>query len=316
MQKKVAILGAAGAIGKGATPELLKQGLTVRVVGRSREKLARAFAGRSVEIQTADLTTIEGCRVALADVDTAVYAIGLPYTKKDFAQYSPMMHVCLEAARQVGLKKLILITNVYPYGLPQFETVTEDHPRIPCSVKGEYRKQQEDIALASHGKNGLSVLSLRLPDFYGFDAENSLAWQIFSAAAKRKTANVFAPVETPHQFFYTPDIGAVIIGLIDRPELFGVSYNVASDETISVHEFAQKVYAELGMDKPKYMAVGKTMLTLLGLFSPLLRELKEMAYLQEKPVILDGSRLRNALPALRFTSYHDGITATVARLRR
>lgn len=310
------ILGAAGTIGKSGLPELLKRGYSVRVVGRDRTKLEMAFGDKPVEIVAADLTTTEGCKTALQGFDSAIYSIGLPYSKKAFAQYPPMMTACLEAARSVGLKKFILISNVYPYGRPQSERVSENHPRIPCSVKGEYRKQQEDIALAAHGKNGLSVLSLRLPDFYGIDAENSLAWLIFSAAASGKKANLLAPVETPHQFFYTPDIGPVLGELLNRQDLFGTAYNVAGEEVISTLEFARRVYAAFGMNQPKYSAAGRGLLTILGLVSPLLRELKEMAYLQETPVILDGRKLRQALSQLSFTSYDDGIRQTVSKLRR
>ncbi len=316
MSQSVAILGAAGTIGKSALPELLKRGHSIRVVGRDRSKLERAFAGKPVEIVAADLATSEGCKTALQGVESAIYSIGLPYAKTAFAQYPPMMTACLDAARKVGVKKLILISNVYPYGRPQSERVAEDHPRIPCSVKGEYRRQQEDLALAAHGKDGLSVLSLRIPDFYGIDAENSLAWMIFSAAASGKKANLLAPVETPHQFFYTPDIGPVLGELLDRQDLFGTAYNVAGDEVISTLEFARRVYAAFGIEKPKYAAAGHGLLTILGLISPLLRELKEMVYLQETPVILDGSKLRRAIPQLNFTSYDDGIGQTVSRLRR
>ncbi len=316
MQEKIAILGAAGTIGKSALPDLLTRGYSIRVVGRDRSKLERAFGGKPVEIVAADLATTEGCKTALQGIESAIYSIGLPYSKKAFAQYPPMMTACLDAARSVGLKKLILISNVYSYGRPKSERVGEDHPRIPCSVKGEYRKQQEDIALAAHGKDGLSVLSLRLPDFYGIDAENSLAWIIFSAAVSGKKANLLAPVETPHQFFYTPDIGPVIGELLNRQDLFGTAYNVAGDEVISTLEFARRVYAAFGIEKPKYAAAGRGLLTILGLVSPLLRELKEMAYLQETPVILDGGKLRRALPQLNFTSYDEGIRQTVSRLRK
>ena len=315
MSQVIAILGAAGTIGKGATPELLKRGYTVRAVGRDRLKLERAFRGSAANIVTADVATMDGCIQALQGAESAIYAIGLPYFKTSFALYPPMMKTFLEAARQTGLEKMILVTNVYPYGRPQAARVREDHPRVPCSVKGEYRKQQEDIALAAHRQGELDVVTLRLPDFYSADAELSLAWLMFSAAAAGKKANLLGPVETPHQFFYTPDIGPVIAELLVRPDLFGTGYNVAGDETISIHEFARRVYLEFGMEKPKYFAAGRTVLSLMGLFSPPLRELKEMAYLQETPVILDGSTLRSAIPRLVYMSYDEGIKATVRNMQ-
>ena len=315
MQSKVVILGAAGAIGKATTLELIKRGIPVRVVGRDQTKLEKAFAPSGAEIKAADLATVDGCVAALTGCEAAIYSIGLPYFKTTFAQYPVMMRVCLDAARQTGLKKLILISNVYPYGRPWFTPVTEEHPRIPCSVKGEFRKQQEDIALAAHDPIALATLSLRLPDFYGYDAEKSLAWNIFSAAVKGKTANVLDPIDTPHQFFFTPDIGPIIADLLDRPEAFGASYNVAGAGSITIREFARRVYAEVGMAKPKVAAAGRKLLTVLGLFSPLMRELREMAYLLETPVILNDSKLRRVLPNMRITSYDDGIRATLDSLR-
>jgi nucleoside-diphosphate-sugar epimerase len=54
----------------------------------------------------------------------------------------------------------------------------------------------------------------------------------------------------------------------------------------------------------------------LGWFNPVLRELPEMLYLQETPVILDDSRLLALLPQTRKTSYDDGIRQTLEWMRR
>ena len=57
------------------------------------------------------------------------------------------------------------------------------------------------------------------------------------------------------------------------------------------------------------------MVKLLGLFSPLMRELSELSYLQSEPVILDDTKLHQVLPAVRKTSYDEGIRLTVEHLR-
>lgn len=65
---------------------------------------------------------------------------------------------------------------------------------------------------------------------------------------------------------------------------------------------------------PRARAAGRGMVRALGLFSPLLRELVEMMYLFETPVILDDAKLRAVLPDVRHTPYDEGIRATIAWL--
>ncbi len=69
--ERVAILGAAGAIGQSVAAALAARGVPIRVVGRSEDKLRRAFGARSAEIVPADLTTEAGCARALEGVSTA-----------------------------------------------------------------------------------------------------------------------------------------------------------------------------------------------------------------------------------------------------
>jgi uncharacterized protein YbjT (DUF2867 family) len=77
----VAIFGAAGAIGNAVGAELERRGVSFRVVGRSREKLERAFGKMAhAEIFPADLSGAPGAGAAASGVDTIFYCVGLPYT--------------------------------------------------------------------------------------------------------------------------------------------------------------------------------------------------------------------------------------------
>ena len=49
---------------------------------------------------------------------------------------------------------------------------------------------------------------------------------------------------------------------------------------------------------------------------PILRELREMAYLQSTPVILDDAKLRALLGEVKKTSYAEGIKAMVEAYRK
>ncbi len=308
---RVAIWGAAGAIGRAVSGELTRRGLAQRVVGRSAAKLD-AFAG--AEKTVADVADPEGCARAAEGVDAIVYSLGLPYTKRAFAAYPVMMRLATEAAARAGVRRMIHISNVYGYGRPRTSPVTETHPLEPASVKGRYRKEQEDVVLEAH-RGDLETLVLRLPDFYGPHADLSFGNELLKAAKKGGTANVLGDPDAPHQFVFTPDVGPIVCDLLatEGAGVYGTAYNHAGSGTISQRAFVEKAFRAAG-HAPRLRAAGAGMVTFLGLFMPLMRELREMMYLVEQPVILDDAKLRAVLPAAPHTSYDAGIAATLASL--
>jgi nucleoside-diphosphate-sugar epimerase len=57
------------------------------------------------------------------------------------------------------------------------------------------------------------------------------------------------------------------------------------------------------------------MLRMMGWFNPLMRELPEMLYLQETPVLLDDDKLRRKLGQVHKTGYDEGIRLTLEWMR-
>ncbi|MGE8488761.1 MAG: epimerase, partial [Paraburkholderia nemoris] len=170
--------------------------------------------------------------------------------------------------------------------------------------------EQEKLVLAAHGRasgsTSLSTLVLRLPDFYGHCIERSLINGIFEGAAHGKRAQVIGPVDVPHEFIYLPDIGPVVEKLTRTPEAYGRWWHLAGTGTITQREVARQAYALAGRE-PKLMVAGKTLLRVLGLFNPIMRELVEMNYLMTEPVVLDDSALTQLIGPIAKTSYKDGI---------
>ena len=78
--------------------------------------------------------------------------------------------------------------------------------------KGSIVRSRRTCVLEARKKGQIDGLIVRLPDFYGPGADNSLANPIFRAALAGKTANWIGPVNTPHEFVFVPDTGPVIVG--------------------------------------------------------------------------------------------------------
>jgi nucleoside-diphosphate-sugar epimerase len=311
--RRAAIFGAAGSIGQVLAPELDRRAIPFRVVGRSRARLQQAFGVLShAEIFEADLGDLRSAGAAAREIDTIFYCVGVPYTA--FQLHPALMRTTLEAAAAMHVERLVLVSNVYTYGVPRTSHVAETHPRVPGTRKGTWRREQEDLVLDAAKKGRLNGMVVRLPDFYGPFADNSMANPIFRAALAGKTANWVGPINGPHEFLFTPDAAPVLVDLALRPDCFGEAWNFSGAGEISAVDFITRVYRAVGR-QPKYRTVGRGLLKIMGWFNPVMRELIEMMYLQETPVILDDSKLLAKLPDVHKTPYDEGIRRTLDWMR-
>lgn len=276
-------------------------------IGRDIAKLREKF-GQRAAVRAADLSAVDQTAEALRGVEAALYTVGLPYPQ--FRLHPVLMRNALEAARRAGVSRMLVVSSVYSYGAPRTARVSEDHPREPESRKGLYRKLQEDAAIEADGQGGLRTAVLHLPDFYGPYASNSLAMMVVQWAARGQTVNWLGNLDAPHEFVYVPDAARVIAGLMVREEIFGRRWNLGGPGTITPREFIRQVHEALG--RPVRMrAAGRTVLQLMGLFNPFMRELVELYYLGVTPVVLDDSQLDQHLGGLVKTPYREGIRSMV-----
>ena len=305
---KTALIGAAGAIGNSIAAAARTEGTPYRVVGRDRAHLEKSFAKDSLaEVAVWNPDDPSSVRKACNGIDLLIYLVGVAYNH--FELHPVLMEKTLAGAIAEGVKRVLLIGTVYPYGLPRTPRVTEEHPREPHTSKGKMRKAQEDVLLKAHSEGKIKGVILRLPDFYGPGVERSFLHPLFEAAVTERTANLVGPIDVPHEFVYVPDAGLAALALAEKDEAYGRWWNFAGAGAITEREIIDQVSALSGR-KQKYRVAGKTTLRLLGLFNPFMRELVEMHYLFTSPILMDDSALHRLLPEVHKTSYADGIRAT------
>ena len=310
----IALFGAAGAIGNSIAATLREQKQPYRVVGRNRAELEKSFAADPLaEIVTWNPDDPGSVRAACRGIDIIVYLIGVPYNQ--FALHPVLMQKTLDGALAEGVQRIVLIGTVYPYGRARTPKVSEDHPREPHTFKGRMRKAQEDLLLKAHNEGRIQAAILRLPDFYGPHIDKSFLDSVFKAAAHGGAANMIGPIDLPHEFVFAPDVGPVVLALTAKPEAYGKWWNLAGPGAITQREIANKVFALAGRE-PKLRVAGKTMLRVIGLFQPIMRELVEMHYLITEPLLMDDTALHRLLGPIHKTPYDEGIRLTFEAYRR
>ncbi|MET3131119.1 nucleoside-diphosphate-sugar epimerase [Oxalobacteraceae bacterium GrIS 1.11] len=306
----IALFGAAGAIGQSIAAALGAKGQAYRVVGRSEASLRKAFgADPLAEIVTWNPDSPASVQAAAAGVETLIYLVGVHYTQ--FALHPELMRKTLAGAIAAGVKNILLIGTVYPYGRAQSQPVREDHPRQPHTFKGRMRKAQEDLLMQAHADGRIRATVLRLPDFYGPGVAASLLHGAATAAVQGGVADMVGPLDLPHEFVFVPDVGPVVAKLLDTPAGFGKIWHLAGASVTTQSELVAEMERQSGR-KLKRRVVGKTMLRLIGLFHPFMREMVEMHYLLSEPLIMDDSALQRLIGPICKTPYAEGIRQTLA----
>jgi nucleoside-diphosphate-sugar epimerase len=310
---KIALFGAAGAIGQSIASALQGAGRRYRVVGRSRESLAQSFGKDPLaEIVTWNPDDPESVRTAARGIDTIIYLVGVNYWQ--FELHPPLMAKTLAGAEAAAVKHLLLIGTVYPYGRARTERVREDHPREPHTFKGRMRKAQEDLLLEADAAGRIKGAILRLPDFYGPGVDKSFLHGAVVAAVTGGVANMVGPLGKPHEFVFVPDVGPVVVKVIDAPGAWGHVWHLAGAGVTTQQDMIDEIARQAG--RPiKTRVAGKGMLRLIGIFNPLMREMVEMHYLLTEPLIMDDSALQGLIGPIAKTPYSEGIRQTLAAAR-
>jgi nucleoside-diphosphate-sugar epimerase len=311
--KKIALFGAAGAIGQSIAAALQKAGRPYRVVGRSREPLVRSFGGDPLaEIVTWNPDDPGAVRAAAQGIDTIVYLVGVNYWQ--FELHPQLMAKTLAGAVAEDVERLLLIGTVYPYGRPRADRIREDHAREPHTFKGKMRKAQEDLLLEADTAGRIKGAVLRLPDFYGPHVDKSFLQGAFVAAATGGTANLVGPLDKLHEFVFVRDVGPVVVRLMETPGAWGHVWYLAGAGVTSQQAMVDEIARQAGRPV-KVRAAGKWMLRVVGLFNPFMREMVEMHYLLTEPVIMDDSALQQLIGPIAKTSYSEGVRQTLAATR-
>ncbi|WP_439687585.1 NAD-dependent epimerase/dehydratase family protein [Cupriavidus oxalaticus] len=308
---RIALFGAAGAIGHSIAAALASRGEPYRVVGRDAARLHQAFGADPLAgIATWDPDSPASVQAAASGIDTLVYMVGVDYWRFDL--HPELLRMTLDGAVAAGVRQFILIGTVYPYGRVQGgNPVSEDHPRAPHTFKGRMRKAQEDLLMQADAAARIRATVLRLPDFYGPGVQASLLHRAAQAAACGGTADLIGPLDAPHEFVYVPDVGPVVARLADTPAAFGKIWHLAGAGVTTQRELVSEMERQTGR-RLKLRIAGKGMLRLLGLFNPFMRELVEMHYLMTDPLILDDAALQRLIGPIRKTPYAEGIRQTLA----
>ncbi|MDQ1909332.1 NAD-dependent epimerase/dehydratase family protein [Paenibacillus sp. GD4] len=313
--KKALVLGATGGTGSVITEELIKRGVDTVIFGRSKAKLEqlamRLGNPKHLTLYVGDAFRSEDIFSASEGAEVLFHCANVPYHEM-VSKLIPLGEAVMEAAKQRGLK-VVAVDGIYPYGRKRMERVTEEHPKQPHTKKGKTRLAFEQM-IFSHRWDNVQRLIVRLPDYYGPTAnEASYLGSTLEAIAAGKMAFFIGNMHIPREYVYLPDAAKMIVELAGRDSAYGQNWNIPGTGIISGHDIVRIAKAASGKSKP-VISLGRVSLSLIGLFIPVMKEIVEMLYLTEEPLILSGEKYQRQIGPISSTGFQEGITETIRTL--
>jgi nucleoside-diphosphate-sugar epimerase len=299
------ILGANGVIGRELSRLLPAYTDRVRQVSRT----PRATNGPN-ELVSADLRDTRATADAVAGSSVAYLVAGLKYDHRVWQEEWPIvMRNAIDACKRHGCA-LVFFDNVYAYGLVN-GVMTEDRPYNPISRKGEVRARLATMFMDEVKRGDLHGLIVRSADFYGPGATLSLTHATVTERLKGgKTPQWIGNPKAIHTFTYTADAARSVALLGNTPTAYGQVWHAATSHEPMTGEKYVRMACELAGRPYKLQVAPRWMLSLMGVFAPIVRENMEMLYQFEQDYRFDSSKLERAF-GVTATTYREGIAATL-----
>ncbi len=269
------ILGAGGTIGLELARILPEYTNRVRLVSRNPKRVIP-----SNELFAADLLKQADVMSAVEGSEVVYLVVGLPYKVNVWREQWPaVMRHTLEACKAHGCK-LVFFDNIYMYDRDHLCPMDENTPIRPTSKKGVVRAEVAHRLMHAVEKGEVEALIARSADFYGPGRQkNSVLTQtVFERLAVGKSAQWLLSVDHKHAFTFTPDASRATALLGNTEDAYGDVWHLpTASEPMTGNQWIEAIAREFGV-KARVQIATHSLMTMMGLFAPALREMKEMAY--------------------------------------
>jgi nucleoside-diphosphate-sugar epimerase len=276
----------AGPVGSAVARRALAAGDRVRVVTRSGSGPEGA---ERIAADAADAARMAELAVG-ADV---IYNCANPPYHRWSEEFPPVNASLLAAAERSGAV-LVSTSNLYAYG-PVDRPMTEDMPLAATYAKGRVRAQMWLDALAAHEAGRVRIAEARGADYVGPGSESHLGARVMPKVLAGKKAQVMPSLDSRHTWTYTEDMAMTLVALGADERAWGRAWHVPSALEMSQREAITRLAEMAGAPAPRLSELAPWMIRALGVVSPVVRELPDVAYQMRDDFLMDSSAAQREL---------------------
>ncbi|MGD1054159.1 MAG: NAD-dependent epimerase/dehydratase family protein [Candidatus Dormibacteria bacterium] len=282
----------AGAIGRAVATRLAEAGHRVRVVTRSGSAIADC-----VESVAANAASAEAMARLTAGA-SAIYDCANPPYHRWPLDWPPIASSLLAAAEASGAV-LVTVSNLYGYGPAHLSLgvnaydaahpMTETTPLAATGSKGRVRARMWQDALEAHRAGRLRATEVRASDYVGPGASSAVGDRLVPRVLRGRGVSVLGRTDRPHTWSYNQDVARLMVVAGNDPRAWGRAWHVPSHEPLTQRDLVDRLAAAAGVGRVGVRGLPSALLRGLGLFSPLMRELRETEYQFRLDFVMDSS---------------------------
>lgn len=307
-EKRALVIGATGGIGGAVADRLIADGWTVRALNRDPDRARATRPG--LEWVRGDAMVEADVVAAAQGVQLLVHGANPPGYRNWAGLQMPMLASSIAAAKASGAR-IVFPGTVYNFGPGAFPNLTETSPQTPVTRKGRIRVAMEQ-ALARAAEDGVRVLIVRAGDFFGPKPGGGSWLSLGLVKPGRPLAAVTypGPLDVAHSWAYLPDVAETMVRLATLTDLAGFEVFHMRGHTRTGQAFVDALARAAG----RKLAVGRLpwlAVRAIAPFNETMREMLEMRYLWDEPVLLDNARLVARLGAEPHTPLVDALRAAL-----
>jgi len=257
--KKILVTGADGFIGSHLTEELVRQGENVKAFVQYNSfntwgwlDESNADIKNSLEVFAGDIRDPYGVKTAMKDCDLVLHLaalIAIPYS-----YHSPDTYIdtnvkgslnIVQAARELGVQKVVHTSTSEVYGTARFVPITEEHPLQGQSPYSASKIGADQIAMSFYNAFSTPVAIIRPFNTYGpRQSARAVIPTIITQIANGKRKIKLGSLSPTRDFNYVKDTVSGFIAIAKSDQSVGEVINIGSNYEISIGDTV-KLIAEL-----------------------------------------------------------------------
>lgn len=263
MKKKVLVTGADGFIGSHLTEALVREGYDVRAFVLYNSFNSWGWLDRcspdikgKFEIFAGDIRDPHGVRTAMKDCHAVLHLaalIAIPYS-----YHSPDTYVdtnikgtlnVVQAARELGVGKVVHTSTSEVYGTARFVPITEDHPLQGQSPYSASKIGADQIAMSFHSSFGTPVVTLRPFNTYGpRQSARAVIPTVITQIANGSREIRLGSLRPTRDFNFVTDTVRGFIAALESDSAIGQVINIGSNFEISIGDTARIIAEIMGAE--------------------------------------------------------------------
>ena len=261
--KKILVTGSDGFIGSHLTEELVRQGYDVRAfilynsfnswgwLDHSPKEIQE-----SIEIFSGDVRDPHGVKKAMTGCDVVLHLaalIAIPYS-----YHSPDTYVetnikgtlnIVQAARELGVEKVVHTSTSEVYGTARFVPITEEHPLQGQSPYSATKIGADQIALSFYNAFSTPVAVVRPFNTYGpRQSARAIIPTVITQIASGKRDIKLGALHPTRDFNYVADTVRGFIAMAECDAAVGEVINIGSNFEISIGDTVNLIAEVMGAD--------------------------------------------------------------------